>query len=195
MIKGFQEWINENEEPSGQLSPGDLQNLLDLGLIDPLEFTRGAKKIDPTGWVDSLLQDLESRHLAEPDIWGKPVVYKTPYNTIEFTLSSDLVNMAQNHYNNYEYERQYDDPVTVVVYLGGDSSLELRALYANRDFEEGYEDEDDEDEDDENSYDATWSYNGPISILKVEDILEIIDGFNEEVDDDTIEDTSDWSHD
>ena len=189
MIKGFQEWINENEDGSYQENPDDLQHLLDLGLIDPLDFTRANKRIDP-GWTDRLLQDLESRHLAEPDTWGKPVVYKTPYNTIEFTISSDLVNMPENHYNNYEYELQYDEPVTVVVYLDGDSHLELRALYANQDFEKEY----DEDED-ENSYDANWSYNGPISILKVEDILEIIDEFNEEVDDDAIENSSDWSHD
>lgn len=188
MIKGFEDWINENEDGSNQETPDDLQNLLDLGLIDPLDFTRANKRIDPTGWIDRLVQELESRHAAEPDIWGKPVLRPTPYNTLEFTISSDMVNMPEQHYNNYQYTLLYAEPVTVVIYLGGDSYLELRASYANDDFEEEYGNEEDQ-------YDATWSYNGLLPILKVEDILTIIDGFNNEVDNDTIEDSDDWSHD
>lgn len=188
MIKGFEDWINENEDISNQETSDDLQNLLDLGLIEPFDYVRSTKRIDPTGWVDRLVQELESRHEAEPDTWGKPVLRSTPYNTLEFTISSDMVNMPEQHYNNYQYTLLYAEPVTVVIYLGGDSHLELVTSYANSDFEEEYGGEEDQ-------YDATWSYYGLLPILKVEDILTIIDEFNNEVDNDTIEDSDDWSHD
>ena len=188
MIKRFQEWINENEEGNNKETPDDLKTLLDLGLIEPSDFARSIKRADPTRWIDRLLQELESRHSAEPDIWGKPVLNQTPYNTIEFTISSDMVNMPEQHYNDYNYIWLYAEPVTVVVYLGGDSHLELRASYANSDFEEEYGGEEDQ-------YDATWSYYGLLPILTVEGILEIIDDFNNEVDIDTIEDSPNWGHD
>jgi hypothetical protein len=188
MIKGFQQWINENEETPGQETTDDIQRLLDLGLIDRFDYVRSNKRIDPIGWIDRLLQELESRHTAEPDIWGKPALNQTPYNTIEFTLSSDMVNMPEEHYNNYEYALLWAEPVTVVVYLGGDSHLELRASYANQDFEEEYGNEEDQ-------YDATWSYDGQTVIHTVDDILTIISEFNDEVDSYTIEDSPNWSHD
>ena len=189
MIKGFQQWINENSEASNQETPEILKHLLDLGMIDSADFAKSIKRVDPTGWIDNLLKDLESRHLAQPDIWGKPVEEKSPYNTVEFTLT-DMVIMPSEHYDNYSYELLYAEPILVVIYLdiAGDSSLELRASYANSDFAEQYGE-------DEDQYDATWSYNGSIPILEVEDILTIIDGFNSEVNDDTIEDSADWSHD
>ncbi len=192
MIKRFQEWINENTEPGKERDLGqeavDIQRLFDLGIIDHLEFTRGIKSIDPDGWLNRLVQELESRHSTEPDIWGKPEVQTRPYHTIEFTLNSDMVNMPEQHYNNYGYELLWEEPITVVIYLGGDSNLELRASYANDEFEEEYGAEEDQ-------YDATWTYNGLLPIFRVEDILTIIEGFNNEVDNDTIENSSDWSHD
>lgn len=193
MIKRFQEWLNESAEPGKERDLGqeaaDIQRLFDLGIIDPLEFTRGIKSIDPEGWLNSLVQELESRHSADPGIWGKPEVRTIPYHTIEFTLNSNMVDMPEQHYNNYEYELLWSEPVTIVIYLDGDSHLELRASYVNDDFEEGiFVDEEDQ-------YDATWSYNGLVPILRVEDILTIIAGFNDEVDSDTIEDSNDWRHD
>lgn len=188
MIKGFQNWISENAEGNGKETPDDLKTLLNLGLIEPSDFARSTKRIDPTRWVDTLVQELESRHAAEPDTWGKPVLRPTPYNTLEFTISSDMVNMPEEHYNNYQYTLLYAEPVTIVVYLDGDSHLELRASYADSDFEEVYGGEEDQ-------YDATWSYYGPLPILTVEGILEIIDDFNTEVDNDTLEDSPNWGHD
>ncbi len=189
MIKGFQQWINEHEENSdARQNLEDIQRLFDLGLIDRLDYVRSTKRIDPTGWIDRLLQELESRHTAEPDIWGKPALNQTPYNTIEFTLSSDMVNMPEEHYNNYEYALLWAEPVTVVVYLDEDSHLELRAGYANQDFKEEYGNEEDQ-------YDATWSYSGQTVIHTIEDILTIISEFNDEIDADTIEDSLVWSHD
>ena len=224
MIKSFSEWINENDSSADHETLDDLYRLLELGMIDPTEFAMSVKRIDPTGWVkrilglgsvnqaefarsvkatdpaawtELLLKELEVRHMAEPNIWGKPVHHQTPYNTIEFTLSPDMVNMPMQHYNNYGYELMSDEPVEVVIYLGGDSSLELRANYADSDsgYDGYYEEDEDDDEDDDHSYYATWSYNGPLPILTVGDILDIIDGFNDEVDEDTIEDSDDWSHD
>jgi hypothetical protein len=190
VIKGFQQWINENSETPNQETPEILRHLFDLGMIDHAEFAKSTKRVNPTGWIGDLLKELESRHLAEPDIWGKPVEVKSPYHTIGFTLSSDLVNMPSEHYDNYSYELLLTEPILVVVYLNlaEDSSLELRATYANSDFAEQYGE-------DEDQYDATWSYHGSIPILEVDDILTIIDGFNSEVNDDTIEDSADWSHD
>ena len=101
-----------------------------------------------------------------------------------------MVIMPSEHYDNYSYELLYAEPVLVVIYLdiADDSSLELRASYANSDFADLYGEEEDQ-------YDATWSYHGSIPILEVEDILTIIDEFNSEVNDDTIEDSADWNHD
>ena len=192
MIKRFQEWLNESAEPGKERDLGqeaaDIQRLFDLGIIDPLEFTRGIKSIDPEGWLNNLVQELESRHSAEPEIWGKPEIRSRPYHTIEFTLNSNMVDMPEQHYNNHEYELLWSEPVTIVIYLDGDAYLELRASYANEDFEEEYGNEEDQ-------YDATWTYNGLLPILRVEDILTIIDEFNNEVDNDTIEGSNDWSHD
>jgi hypothetical protein len=188
MIKGFQAWINENEETPGRETTDDIQRLFDLGMIDRTDFARSKKRVDPAGWVARLLQELEDRHLAEPNIWGKPVLRPTPYNTLEFTLSSDMVNLPEQHYNNYQYFLLWTEPVTVVIYLGGDSYLELRASYANDDFEEEYGNEEDQ-------YDATWTYYGQTVIHTVDDILTIISEFNDEVDSYTIEDSPNWSHD
>jgi hypothetical protein len=163
----------------------DAQRLFDLGMMDRSQFSREKKSADPDGWINRLVQELESRHSAEPEAWGKPSVHTSPYRTIEFTLNSDIVNMPEYHYNDYAYRLVWDEPIQAVIYLEGDSWLELRASYANPDFEE--------DEDD--SYDATWVYDGEISIFTVEDILTIVDEFNTQVDDDTIEDSEEWRHD
>ena len=192
MIKRFQEWLNENTEPDKERDLGqeaaDIQRLFDLGMIDREQFSREMKSADPVGWLNNLVQELESRHSAEPDIWGKPEVRTSPYHTIEFTISSDMVNMPEQHYNNYYYELLWEEPVTAVIYLDGDTYLELSAVYANPNVEE-------EDEDEDDQYEAIWTYDGPVVISTVEDILTIISGFNDEVDDDTIDDSEDWRHD
>lgn len=198
-LKTFKEFINESENQNIDDSIQSLKRMVDLGVIDQAELIRFIKSEKSDIWVSDLLKELDELHQKDPRNWGKPSHNTSPYNTIEFDINADMVNMPENHYNNYEYELVSSEPVTIVVYLDGDSSLELRASYSNSDFEEAYggddDDEDDDDEDDENKYDAVWSYYGNVSILAVEDILTIIDQFNDEADENTLEYSSDWAHD
>jgi hypothetical protein len=203
-LKTFKEFINESENQNIDDSIQSLKRMVDLGVIDQAELVKFIKSKKSDIWVSSLLKELDELHQKDPQNWGKPSHTTSPYNTIEFNINTDMVSMPDNHYNNYEYKLLYTEPVTVVVYLGGDSSLELRASYDNSEFEEAYgefeeaygEDEDDEDDEDNgNQYDAVWSYYGNVSILTVEDILTIIDQFNDEADENTLENSSDWMHD
>lgn len=194
-LKTFKEFINESENQNIDDSIQSLKRMVDLGVIDQAELIRFIKSEKSDIWVSDLLKELDELHQKDPVNWGKPSHNTSPYNTIEFDINADMVNMPENHYNNYEYALLFAEPVTVVVYLDGDSSLELRASYANSEFEEAYGGDEDDDEDSENQYDAVWSYHGNVSILTVEDILTIIDHFNDEADADTLEYSSDWAHD
>lgn len=188
MIKNFQHWLNENMEGSEQ-ELADAQNLFDLGIIDRLEFIKAVKKVDPDKWADELFKELVEMHSKNPNSWGMPVRKTSPYNTIEFDLT-EVVIMPEEHWTNYEYECLWQEPVRAVIYLDGDTKLELIGSYAREEYDsdEGYGE-------DEDTIDSTWSYDGEIPIFTLEDIEKILDSYEYQVSDGYYNDEGDWYHD
>lgn len=200
-IKSYRLWESEDSQEDRERTERDLNRMLRLGLIDKLEFTRGIKSLDLQVWADRFYADLEDLCKSEPDSYLF-VSKDTYFNTIELTVASGVLNLPENHYNDYSYELADADAATIVIGLKSDSTVEIRATYVNADddyYNEDYDEEDDEDEDEDevDSYDGTWWYKGEINIATVDDLMEVIESFNsdETLGDVIDDDGGDWYHD
>jgi hypothetical protein len=170
--------------------------MLRLGLIDKLEFARGIKSLDLQGWADRFYAELEALCKSEPDSYLF-VKKDTYFNKVELTVSSDILDLPENHYNDYTYTLAEDGAALIVIGLESDSTVEIRATYANEDGADYYDEDYDEEDDEDDPYDGTWWYKGEINIVTVDDLMEVIESFNS---DETLGDVidyggGDWYHD
>jgi len=196
-IKSYRLWESEDSKEDQERTERDLNRMLRLGLIDKREFTIEIKSQDLQGWADRFYAELETLCKSEPDSYLF-VKKDTYFNKVELTVSSDILDLPENHYNDYAYVLADDDTATIVIGLEKASSVEIRANYVNKDSEYDDDDDDSEYDDDEiDSYDGTWWYNGEINIVTVDDLMEVIESFNsDETLGDVIDDSGgDWYHD
>jgi hypothetical protein len=176
-IKSSRVWESEDSQQSGEKTERHLNRLLGLGLISQQEFEKGIKEIDLQGWADEFYSQLEALCNSEPDKYlGVKKTRYASFEAAELTVAPGLLDLPETHYNDWSYQVVDDEPALIVIGLGVESTVEIRALYANHE-DAAYDDDDDGYFD----YDGTWIYNGEINIFTVDDLVQVLKSFDSEV--------------